>query len=333
MMDYKSSGVNIEEGYRSVEKIKGYAKKTLSPLVLNGLGSFAGMMELPEGYRKPVLISGTDGVGTKLRIALDLKKYDTVGIDCVAMCVNDILCHGAQPLFFLDYIACGKLDADVSSELVKGIAEGCLQGEMSLIGGETAEMPGFYEEGDYDMAGFAVGVCEKDQIITGETIESGDVLIGLPSSGFHSNGFSLLRKVFPDFQERVNGERIGDLLLTPTRIYTAIVMKALAQFDIKGMAHITGGGFIENLPRMTQKKSLRLNVYKDAYKLPAIYEVLASRGVDRESFYKTFNTGIGYVFCVSNALKESFLEFLKAEGEEPVLLGYVDEGDEELCFR
>lgn len=333
MMDYKSSGVNIEEGYRSVEKIKGYAKKTLSPLVLNGLGSFAGMMELPEGYRKPVLISGTDGVGTKLRIALDLKKYDTVGIDCVAMCVNDILCHGAQPLFFLDYIACGKLNADVSSELVKGIAEGCIEGSMSLIGGETAEMPGFYEEGDYDMAGFAVGVCEKDQIITGETIESGDVLIGLPSSGFHSNGFSLLRKVFPDFQEKVNGERIGDLLLTPTRIYTSIVMKALAHFDIKGMAHITGGGFIENLPRITHKKSLRLNVYKDAYKLPAIYDVLASKGVDRESFYKTFNTGIGYVFCVSSVLKESFLEFLKSEGEKPVLLGYVDEGEEELCFR
>lgn len=333
MMDYKSSGVNIEEGYRSVEKIKGYAKKTLSPLVLNGLGSFAGMMELPEGYRKPVLISGTDGVGTKLRIALDLKKYDTVGMDCVAMCVNDILCHGAKPLFFLDYIACGKLDADVSSELVKGIAEGCIQGEMSLIGGETAEMPGFYEEGDYDMAGFAVGVCEKDQIITGETIESGDVLIGLPSSGFHSNGFSLLRKVFPDFQEKVNGERIGDLLLTPTRIYTSIVMKALAHFDIKGMAHITGGGFIENLPRITQKKSLRLNVYKDAYKLPAIYDVLAARGVDKESFYQTFNTGIGYVFCVSSVLKESFMDFLKTEGEKPVLLGYVDEGEEELCFR
>ncbi|SFN30597.1 phosphoribosylformylglycinamidine cyclo-ligase [Proteiniclasticum ruminis] len=333
MMDYKSSGVNIEEGYRSVEKIKGYAKKTLSPLVLNGLGSFAGMMELPEGYRKPVLVSGTDGVGTKLRIALDLKKYDTVGIDCVAMCVNDILCHGAKPLFFLDYIACGKLDADVSSELVKGIAEGCIQGAMSLIGGETAEMPGFYEEGDYDMAGFAVGVCEKDQIITGETIESGDVLIGLPSSGFHSNGFSLLRKVFPDFQEIIHEERIGDLLLTPTRIYTSIVMKALAHFEIKGMAHITGGGFIENLPRITQKEHLRLNVYKDSYSLPDIYDVLASRGVDRESFYKTFNTGIGYVFCVSYAFKESFLEFLKAEGEEPVLLGYVDEGDEELCFR
>lgn len=333
MMDYKSSGVNIEEGYRSVEKIKAYAKRTLSPLVLNGLGSFAGMVELPEGYKKPVLISGTDGVGTKLRIALDLKKYDTVGIDCVAMCVNDILCHGAKPLFFLDYIACGNLDADVSSELVKGIAEGCLQGGMSLIGGETAEMPGFYEDGDYDMAGFAVGVCEKDKIITGETMESGDVLIGLPSSGFHSNGFSLLRKVFPDFEEIVAGERIGDVLLTPTRIYTSIVMKALEHFEIKGMAHITGGGFFENLPRMTAKKNLRLNVYQNAVRLPAIYQVLEERGVERESFYHTFNTGIGYVFSISSTLKDSFLDFLKAEGEAPVLLGYVDEGEEELCFR
>src|SRR5690554_253436 len=283
MMDYRSSGVNIEEGYKSVEKIKGYAKRTHSPLVLNALGSFAGMMEIPQGYTKPVLISGTDGVGTKLRIAFDLKKYDTVGIDCVAMCVNDILCHGAKPLFFLDYIACGKLDAEVSSELVKGIAEGCLQGGLSLIGGETAEMPGFYKDGDYDMAGFAVGVVEKDEIINGDSIEIGDVLIGLPSSGFHSNGFSLLRKVFPDFQEMIQGKTIGEELLTPTRIYTDIVLNSMKHFSIKGMAHITGGGFIENLPRITQKKNLRLNILRESYTLPAIYEELSNRGVGKDS--------------------------------------------------
>jgi len=333
MIDYKSSGVNIEEGYKSVEKIKGYAKRTLSPLVLNSIGSFAGMMEIPEGYKKPVLISGTDGVGTKLRIAFDLKKYDTVGIDCVAMCVNDILCHGAKPLFFLDYIACGKLDASVSSELVKGIADGCIMGGLSLIGGETAEMPGFYEDGDYDMAGFAVGVAEKDQIISGEDISAGDLLIGLPSSGFHSNGYSLLRKIFTDYDEIYQDTTIGEYLLTPTRIYTGIVVKAMENFKIRGMAHVTGGGFVENLPRMLSNKSLRINVNKDSYVLPEIYTLLEERGLEKETFYNTFNTGIGYVFCISQEDKSGFLDFLKANGESPVELGYVDEGEEEICLR
>ena len=333
MIDYKSSGVNIEEGYKSVEKIKGYAKRTLSPLVLNSIGSFAGMMEIPEGYKKPVLISGTDGVGTKLRIAFDLKKYDTVGIDCVAMCVNDILCHGAKPLFFLDYIACGKLDASVSSELVKGIAEGCIMGGLSLIGGETAEMPGFYEDGDYDMAGFAVGVAEKDQIISGEKITSGDLLIGLPSSGFHSNGYSLLRKIFTDYDELYQDTTIGEYLLTPTRIYTGIVVKAMENFKIRGMAHVTGGGFVENLPRMLSNENLRINVNKDSYVLPEIYNLLEERGLEKETFYNTFNTGIGYVFCISPEDKSGFLDFLKANGESPVELGYVDEGEEEICLR
>lgn len=333
MMDYRSAGVNIEEGYKSVEKIKGYAKRTLSPLVLNTLGSFAGMMEIPEGYRRPVLISGTDGVGTKLRIAFDLGKYDTVGIDCVAMCVNDILCHGAQPLFFLDYIACGKLDAEVSSELVKGIAEGCLQGGLSLIGGETAEMPGFYEEGDYDMAGFAVGVSEKEAIITGDEINATDVLIGLPSSGFHSNGYSLLRRVFTDYQESFQDTTMGEYLLRPTRIYTDIVQKAMKNFRIRGMAHVTGGGFIENLPRMLTNSALRINVNLDSYALPEIYRLLEERGVKRESFYNTFNTGIGYVFCIRSEDRGDFMEFLKANGESPVELGYIDEGEEAICLR
>jgi len=333
MMDYRSAGVNIEEGYKSVEKIKGYAKRTLSPLVLNTLGSFAGMMEIPEGYRKPVLISGTDGVGTKLRIAFDLGKYDTVGIDCVAMCVNDILCHGAQPLFFLDYIACGKLDAEVSSELVKGIAEGCLQGGLSLIGGETAEMPGFYEEGDYDMAGFAVGVSEKEAIITGDEINATDVLIGLPSSGFHSNGYSLLRRVFTDYQESFQDTTMGEYLLRPTRIFTDIVQKAMKNFRIRGMAHVTGGGFIENLPRMLTNSALRINVNLDSYALPEIYRLLEERGVKRESFYNTFNTGIGYVFCIRREDCAKFMEFLTANGESPVELGYIDEGEEAICLR
>lgn len=333
MVDYKSSGVDIEEGYRSVEKIKQYAKRTLSPLVLNNLGSFAGMMEIPEGYRKPVLISGTDGVGTKLRVAFSSRKYDTVGIDCVAMCVNDILCHGAKPLFFLDYIACGKLDSEISSELVKGIAEGCLLGGMSLIGGETAEMPGFYEEGDYDMAGFAVGVAEKDQIVTGEEIKPGDLLVGLPSSGFHSNGYSLLRQVFRDFSEPYEDTTMGEYLLTPTRIYTDTVMKVMEKFKVRGMSHITGGGFIENLPRMLVKKGLRINVKKDSYELPSIYRLLAQRGVSPDTFYNTFNTGIGYVFCIDPMDRDEFMKFLESLGESPVVIGHVDEGEESICLR
>ncbi|MGL4665879.1 MAG: phosphoribosylformylglycinamidine cyclo-ligase, partial [Clostridium butyricum] len=222
---YKEAGVNIEEGYRSVKLIKEYAAKTMSEYVLNGLGSFAGMVELPSGYEKPVLVSGTDGVGTKLEIAFKNNKYDTVGIDCVAMCVNDILCHGAKPLFFLDYIACGKLEAEVSSDLVKGIADGCLDSDCALIGGETAEMPGFYSDGEYDMAGFAVGIADKDKIINGSKIKEGDKLIGIASSGIHSNGYSLVRKLFPDLNEDFNGEPVWKTLLTQTKIYVKTVLK------------------------------------------------------------------------------------------------------------
>ena len=252
MISYKESGVNIEEGYRSVKLIKEYAARTMSNLVLNGLGSFAGMIELPEGYKKPVLISGTDGVGTKLAIACKKKKYDTVGIDCVAMCVNDILCHGAKPLFFLDYIACGKLEAEVSADLVKGVSEGCLQSDCALIGGETAEMPGFYQEGDYDIAGFAVGVADKDKIIDGSKIKKGDKLIGIASSGIHSNGYSLVRKLFTDLDMKFEGEEVWKTLITPTKIYVKPVLKLLENFEIKGMAHVTGGGFIENVPRIKE---------------------------------------------------------------------------------
>ena len=333
MYDYKSSGVDIEEGYKSIAKIKEYAKRTLSPLVLSSIGSFAGMIEIPEGYKKPVLVSGTDGVGTKLKIAFALHKYDTFGIDCVAMCVNDILCHGAKPLFFLDYIACGKLDANVSSEIVKGVAEGCIQGGLSLIGGETAEMPGFYKEGEYDIAGFAVGIAEKEDIISGKDIEQGDVLIGLRSSGFHSNGYSLLRKAFPDLSEPYEGRTIGEYLLTPTRIYTDIVTRVLDKFKVTGMAHITGGGFIENLPRIFSREGLRINVLKDSYSLPKAYDLLEEKGISRESFYSTFNTGIGFVFCLRPEFGEELLGFLREIGEDPIALGYVDEGEESICLR
>ena len=274
MLTYKEAGVNIEEGYRSVKLIKEYAKKTMSEYVLNGLGSFAGMVELPEGYKKPVLVSGTDGVGTKLDIACKKRKFDTVGIDCVAMCVNDILCHGAKPLFFLDYIACGKLEAEVSSDLVKGVAEGCIESQCSLIGGETAEMPGMYKEGDYDIAGFAVGIVDKDKIINGKDIKSGDKLIGIASSGVHSNGYSLIRKVFKNLDEDFNGKAIWEELLTPTKIYVKPVLSLLEKFNIKGMAHVTGGGFYENLPRMLSKEGLSIVINKNSYEIPEIFKKL-----------------------------------------------------------
>ena len=295
MLTYKEAGVNIEEGYRSVKLIKEYAKKTMSEYVLNGLGSFAGMVELPEGYKKPVLVSGTDGVGTKLDIACKKRKFDTVGIDCVAMCVNDILCHGAKPLFFLDYIACGKLEAEVSSDLVKGVAEGCIKSQCSLIGGETAEMPGMYKEGDYDIAGFAVGIVDKDKIINGKDIKSGDKLIGIASSGVHSNGYSLIRKVFKNLDEDFNGKAIWEELLTPTKIYVKPVLSLLEKFNIKGMAHVTGGGFYENLPRMLSKEGLSIVINKNSYEIPEIFKKLMELGVKEEEMYNTFNMGIGFV--------------------------------------
>lgn len=249
MATYRDSGVNIEEGYKSVKLMKEYSASTFIPGVLNGLGSFAGMFELGK-YKNPVLVSGTDGVGTKLKIAFHEKKYDTVGIDCVAMCVNDILCHGAKPIFFLDYVACGKLDSKTASDLVKGVSQGCIQSDCALIGGETAEMPGFYSEGEYDMAGFAVGVAEKDEIIDGSKVKNGDVLVGIASSGVHSNGYSLVRKLITDLDADFSGKTFGAELLTPTKIYVKPVLELVRNFDIKAMAHITGGGFFENIPRM-----------------------------------------------------------------------------------
>lgn len=333
MISYKESGVNIEEGYRSVKLIKEYAAKTMSNLVLNGLGSFAGMIELPEGYKKPVLISGTDGVGTKLAIACKKKKYDTVGIDCVAMCVNDILCHGAKPLFFLDYIACGKLEAEVSSELVKGVSDGCLQSDCALIGGETAEMPGFYAEGDYDIAGFAVGIADKDKIIDGSKINEGDTLIGIASSGIHSNGYSLVRKVFADLDMEFEGQEVWKTLITPTKIYVKPVLKLLENFDIKGMAHITGGGFIENVPRMFNGRELTAVINKDSYPVPSIFDKMVEMGANKELMYNTFNMGIGFVLAVDKADAKAVIKMLEDNGEKAYEIGYVTNGGEGVCLK
>ncbi|MGL4739999.1 MAG: phosphoribosylformylglycinamidine cyclo-ligase [Sarcina sp.] len=333
MITYKDAGVNIEEGYKSVSLIKDYAKKTLSEYVLSGLGSFGAFVELPEGYKKPVLVSGTDGVGTKLEIAFKMKKYDTVGIDCVAMCVNDILCHGAKPLFFLDYIACGKLDAKVAADLVKGVSDGCLMSGCSLVGGETAEMPGFYPEGEYDMAGFAVGVVDKDAIVDGLKIGEGDILVGLPSSGIHSNGFSLIRKLFENLNEEFEDKEIWRTLIEPTKIYVKQVQAVLAEIDVKGMAHITGGGFIENIPRMFSKEGLTAIINTDSYELPSIFKYVIEKGVDKNHMYNTFNMGIGFVLCVDKKDLKSTFEILKKQGENPIELGYIISGGESICLK
>ena len=327
MITYKEAGVNIEEGYKSVKLIKEYAQRTMSEYVLNGLGSFAGMVELPEGYKKPVLVSGTDGVGTKLELAFKTKKYDTVGIDCVAMCVNDILCHGAKPLFFLDYIACGKLEAEVAADLVKGVSDGCVMSECALVGGETAEMPGFYKEGEYDIAGFAVGIVDKDKIINGKNIKPGDKLIGIASSGVHSNGFSLVRKLYTDLNEEFNGEEVWKTLITPTKIYVKPVLKLMESFEVRGMAHVTGGGFIENVPRMFNGSELTAEIRKDSYPLPAIFEDMINKGVSRDHMYNTFNMGLGMVLAVDPADVDKTMAAIREAGDTPYVIGRIEAGE------
>ena len=333
MLTYKDSGVNIEEGYKSVKLIQNYAKRTINEYVLNGLGSFGGMVELPEGYKKPVLVSGTDGVGTKLDIVCKKRKYDTVGIDCVAMCVNDILCHGAKPLYFLDYVACGKLEAEVAADLVKGVSEGCLQSGCALIGGETAEMPGFYKEGDYDIAGFAVGIVEKDKIVSGKDIKEGDKLIGIASSGIHSNGYSLVRKIFTDLDREFNNEPIYKTLLEPTKIYVKPVLKILEKFNVKGMAHVTGGGFIENVPRMFNGREFTAVIKTDSFPIPDIFLEMERLGVNREHMYNTFNMGIGFVLCVDEKDVYDILRELVSCGENAYEIGYITSGGEGICLK
>ena len=329
MASYKESGVDVEEGYRAVNKYKEHAKRTAIPGLLTGLGSFNGMFEVPKGVKNPVMVSGTDGVGTKLDIAFQMKKYDTVGIDCVAMSVNDILCSGVQPLFFLDYIACGKLDADVAADLVKGVADGCVETGCALLGGETAEMPGFYDVGKYDLAGFGVGIGDKKEMITGEDIKDGDVLIGLSSTGVHSNGFSLVRKLVPNPNDsfvvdgKDTGKTIGEVLLTPTRIYVKPVMEVLGKYrkSIHGMVHVTGGGFFENIPRMypkakNGKKQLVSVIKRASWDIPAIFGELIRRGADFDNVYNTFNMGIGFVLDVAAKDADAIIDMFNANAEK-----------------
>ena len=331
MITYKDAGVNIEEGYKAVKLMKEYTARTLTSSVLNGIGSFAGMVKLPEGYKKPVLVSGTDGVGTKIEIAIKLKKFDTVGVDCVAMCVNDILCHGAKPLFFLDYIACGKLDSLIASDIVKGVSEGCLQSYASLIGGETAEMPGMYDLGDYDLAGFAVGIVDEDKIINGSKIKEGDALIGITSSGVHSNGYSLVRKVVTNYDEVLEGRTLGEILLEPTKIYVKPVLALMEKFDIHGMAHITGGGFYENIPRMF-KENFTAEIKKDSFPRQPIFKYLIDKGIDEYHMFNTFNMGIGMVLAVDSSIKDDVISELKSLGEDAYEMGIVQAGGGGVCL-
>ena len=335
-MDYKSSGVDIEAGYQSVELMKEHVRKTMRPEVLGGIGGFSGAfsMEKFKGMEKPTLVSGTDGVGTKLKLAFLMDKHDTVGIDCVAMCVNDIACAGGEPLFFLDYIACGKIFPEKIAAIVKGVADGCLQAGAALIGGETAEMPGFYPEDEYDLAGFAVGVVDEKDLITGRDLKAGDVLIGMASSGVHSNGFSLVRKVFEMTAESLNtrydelGTTLGEALLAPTKIYVK-ALKAVkeAGVTVRACSHITGGGFYENVPRML-REGTRAVIRKDSYEVPAIFRLLAERGnIEEKIMYNTYNMGIGMIVAVDPADADKTMEAIRTAGETPYVIGSIEEGE------
>ena len=330
-ISYKDSGVDKDEGYRTVEKIKDKVKSTYSANVMNEIGSFGALYKLGD-YKKPVLVSGTDGVGTKLKIAFETGKYDTVGIDCVAMCVNDILCHGAKPLFFLDYLACGKLDSDVSSEIIKGVADGCLQAGASLIGGETAEMPGFYTVGEYDIAGFAVGAVEEDEIVNGSKIQEEDTIIAISSSGPHSNGFSLIRKLFVDLNEVYENKKIWEHLLTPTKIYVKSIQKLMESVKINGMAHITGGGLIENVPR-TIPEGFCANIDKKKVEIHPIFKHRYFKKVTEDELWGTFNMGVGFVVIVKKEDAEKTIGILKENGENAYEIGYISKGENKLCLK
>lgn len=335
-MDYKKAGVDIEAGYRSVELMKKHVKETMRPEVLGGLGGFAGAFSLDsiKKMEEPVLLSGTDGCGTKVQLAYIMDKHDTIGIDCVAMCVNDIACSGGEPLFFLDYIACGKNYPEKIATIVSGVAEGCKQSGAALVGGETAEHPGLMPVDEYDLAGFAVGVVDKKDLITGENIKPGDKLIGIASSGVHSNGFSLVRRVFEMTEESLNtyydelGKTLGEALLAPTRIYVKALKKVKeAGVTIKGCSHITGGGFYENIPRMLPD-GVKAVVKKDSYEVPAIFKLLAKTGdIEEEMMYNTYNMGIGMVLAIDPADVDKTMEALKAAGETCYELGQVEAGE------
>ena len=335
-MDYKKAGVDIEAGYKSVELMKQYVKKTMRPEALGGLGGFSGAfsMERFKEMEKPTLVSGTDGVGTKLKLAFVLDKHDTIGIDCVAMCVNDIACAGGEPLFFLDYIACGKNFPEKIASIVKGVAEGCVQSEAALIGGETAEHPDLMPEEEYDLAGFAVGIVDEKDMITGADIAAGDVLIGIASSGVHSNGFSLVRKVFEMTKESLNtyydelGTTLGEALLAPTRIYVkALKAVKTAGVRIKGCSHITGGGFYENIPRMLPEGVCAV-IRKDSYEIPPIFGLLQKKGgIEEKMMYNTYNMGLGMVLAVDAADAERTLAALREAGEKAYVVGSAEAGE------
>lgn len=335
-MSYKTAGVDIEAASRSVEMIKTWVDRTRRPEVMTGIGLFGGMFAFDvHKYQEPVLVSGTDGVGTKLRIAQMMQVHDTVGIDLVAMCVNDVLCHGAEPLFFLDYIGLGKLEPALVEALVKGVSAGCVEAGCALIGGETAEMPGFYADDEYDLAGFVVGAVERSRLINGSRIEAGDMIIGLPSSGIHSNGFSLVRKVLlekaglklNDYAPEL-GHTWGEELLTPTRIYVKSILPLVQEFDIKGIAHITGGGLPENMERIVPQ-GLQAVIESSSIKSQPIYEIIQAKGaIEKREMFKTFNMGIGLAIVVSTRYYDKVLESLKAAGEKPQLIGKIEAGNE-----
>lgn len=337
-MDYKNAGVDIEAGYQSVELMKEHVKKTMRAEVLGGLGGFSGAFSLSKikEMEEPVLLSGTDGCGTKVKLAIIMDQHDTIGIDAVAMCVNDIACAGGEPLFFLDYIACGKNYPEKIASIVKGVAEGCLQSEAALIGGETAEHPGLMPEEDYDLAGFAVGVCDKKDMITGEHLQAGDVLIGMASTGVHSNGFSLVRKVFEkeltkeglDTYYDVLGKTLGEALLAPTRIYVK-ALKSLkeAGVQVKACSHITGGGFYENVPRML-KEGTHAVIKKDSYQVPPIFKLLAEKGeIAEEMMYNTFNMGLGMIVAVDPSQVDAAMEAIRKTGDVPYVVGSIEAGE------
>lgn len=341
MLTYKDAGVDVEAGYKAVKLMKEHVKETYTKGVIGDIGSFGGLFELLniKDYKNPVLVSGTDGVGTKLQFAFKMNKHDSIGIDAVAMCVNDIICQGARPLFFLDYIACGKLVPEKIADIVKGVAEGCKMSGAAIIGGETAEMPGFYAEDEYDIAGFSVGIVDKEKIINGSKIKAGDVLIGLASSGIHSNGYSLVRKLFNDvpidelnkFDEKLNSS-LGEMLLKPTRIYVETILKLIDKYEIKGLSHITGGGFIENIPRMLPEGHKAV-IYNGSWEILPIFEELKKRSnLDDKHLFNTFNMGIGMVIAVDKAIANEVLAYLKLIEEKAYIIGEVGLGEEGIEF-
>ncbi len=342
-LTYKGSGVDVEAGYEAVKLMKQHTKRTMIPGVLGGLGSFGAMFELPKNeYENPVMVSGTDGVGTKLQIAFMMDKHDTIGIDCVAMCANDVACQGAKPLYFLDYIGTGKLQPHKAADIVKGICDGCIMAGCALVGGETAEMPGFYKDEEYDLAGFSVGIVEKSKIISGSRIAEGDAIIGIASSGIHSNGYSLVRKLFFDINHYSLNHKfeelectLGEELIKPTKIYVKTIMKLIESFDIKGIAHITGGGFIENIPRVIPE-GLKAVIDTASFDILPIFKVMQRLGnIEYKEMFNTFNMGIGLVVVVPKADVQAVLQQLSDNGETPYLIGEIAKGDGgiDLCQR